>query len=484
MRTFVINRIEFVLLLLISLSWQSVLAQSSAVDSTFHIYLLVGQSNMSGRGALDSVAQKINPKILSLDKENNWQIAKDPLHFDRGYATVGPGISFAEHMLPENENIKIGLVPCAWGGSPIRVWQPGATYFENHPYDEAIARAKVAMQKGVLKGILWHQGESDNDSIQSALYLNKLVKLVENFRKDLNLPGLPFIAGEIGNFNKDDFINSKIDSLTQLVKNTAVVSAAGLSDKGDQLHFDTPSARELGKRYAVAVKRLKAKIKGQKPPVVVLTFDDAEISHYTNVAPMLKKYGFNATFFVCEFPLHSPEEKDQYMSWQQIRELYDMGFEIGNHTGHHRNVTKLSAKDVKKEIKYIEKMCRKYGIPKPVSFAYPGNRHDSISRIRIAKLGYDFGRAGGSRTYDVKNDWQMAMPSYTMGTSKKLRTRTLNAINSLKPDEILIFTIHGVPDLIHPDYSTSVEELREYLDYFKMNGIKVIAVRDLKQYVQ
>ncbi len=482
MRVLIINRIAFVLMWLLGLSWHSVSAQSSAVDSTFHIYLLVGQSNMSGRGALDSVVQKPNPRILSLDQENNWQIAKDPLHFDRDYAAVGPGISFAKEMLHENKNIKIGLIPSAWGGSPMSVWEPGATYFENRPYDEAIARAKEAMKDGVLKGILWHQGESDNDSIKAAAYLEKLKILVENFRKDLSMPDLPFIAGEIGYFNKEDFINSKIDSLPQLVENTAVVSAAGLTDKGDQLHFDTPSARELGKRYAMAMKSLKAKIKGQEPPVVLLTFDDAEISHYTNVAPMLKEYGFNATFFVCEFPLHSPDEKDQYMSWQQIRELYDMGFEIGNHTGHHRNVTRLSGKDVKKEVKYIEKMCRKYGIPKPISFAYPGNRHDSIARSRIEKLGYLFGRAGSSSIYDPKTDYKLAIPSYTMGSSDKLRARTLNALHNLKDGEILVFTIHGVPDLIHPDYSTRPSELREYLDYMKEHKFKVIAVSELIEY--
>ncbi|MBD0287296.1 MAG: polysaccharide deacetylase family protein [Flavisolibacter sp.] len=118
-----------------------------------------------------------------------------------------------------------------------------------------------------------------------------------------------------------------------------------------------------------------------KDPIVVLGFDDAEISHYTIVAPLLKKYGFDATFLVCEMPRKSPVDSAYYMKWPQITELYKMGFEIGNHTGHHRNMTKLNRKEMQQQISYIEAKCREYGIPRPISFAYPG-----IGRIRYRRL--------------------------------------------------------------------------------------------------
>ncbi|KFC58802.1 hypothetical protein FEM08_24000 [Flavobacterium gilvum] len=213
---------------------------------------------MAGRGAIDAESKVIDPQIIMLDSQNHWVPATDPVHFDKPKdAGVGPAISFAKAIKGNNNKIKIALVPCAWGGSPIKVWEPGASYLNAHPYDDAIKRVKIAMQTGVLKGILWHQGESDNDSINSAVYLDKLVALVNRLRNDLNMPNLPFVAGEIGYFNKQNFINKEVNRLPQQVNNTLVVSADGLQHKGDGLHFNSASARELGKRYAEAMLQLQ-----------------------------------------------------------------------------------------------------------------------------------------------------------------------------------------------------------------------------------
>lgn len=232
-------------------------AQNNTVDSNFHLYLLIGQSNMAGRGFVDAESKEINPRIVMLDSLNNWVSATDPVHFDKpAMVGVGPAIGFAKEMLQSNSNIKIGLIPCASGGSPIKAWEPGATYLNAHPYDDAIKRTTIAMQRGVLKGILWHQGESDNDSAKAPLYINKLQQLVNRLRDDLHQPQLPFVAGEIGYFNKVDFINKEINKLPQQVHATAVVSAKELTDKGDKLHFSTAAARELGRRYAVAMQQL------------------------------------------------------------------------------------------------------------------------------------------------------------------------------------------------------------------------------------
>lgn len=253
-------------ILFLSCGIMFVKAQKAKVDSNFHVYLLIGQSNMAGRGKVDEESKKEDQWILMLNKENKWVAATDPVHFDKPESVgVGPAISFAKEMLGANKKVKIGIIPCAWGGSSIKVWQPGAEYFKvNHPYDEAIGRTKIAMQQGVLKGILWHQGESDNDSAHASIYLNKLQVLVNSLRTDLQQPKVPFVAGEIGYFNKTDFINKVIHQLPQKVSNTAVVSAKELTDNGDRLHFDTPSARELGRRYAAEMKRLQGSKEGHK----------------------------------------------------------------------------------------------------------------------------------------------------------------------------------------------------------------------------
>ena len=475
------GRVFFIMLLM---GFSYLTHAQSKVDSNFHLYLLIGQSNMTGRGKIDEQSKIKNTRILMLDSLNNWVVAKDPVHFDKPKSVgVGPAIAFATQMLQNEKDVRIGLIPCAWGGSPIKAWQPGAKYFNAHPYDDAIKRTRLAMKQGVLKGILWHQGESDNDSVRSKKYLNELKLLVQRLRADLNQPELPFVAGEIGYFNKVDFVNAAINKLPAEAPNTAVVSAKGLTDMGDRLHFDATSARELGKRYAIAMQHLQstetmASARKNNPPVVLLCFDDAELSHYTNVAPLLKQYGFGATFLVCEMA-RKPEDSVYYMNWQQITALSRMGFEIGNHTGHHKNMTKLSVDEKVAEIKYIEDKCQMFDIPKPVSFAYPGNRHDSASLVVLKTMGYKYARTGGSRLYDPKVDAPLAIPSFTMGSSEKLSARTWYALKQLQPGLILAFTIHGVPDIAHPDYSTSEKEFVAFLDFMKKNQFKVIAMKDL-----
>src|SRR5687767_13153505 len=123
-------------------------AQNESVDSNFHIYLLIGQSNMAGRGPLDMESKNVNPWILMLDSLNHWVPATDPVHFDKPASVgVGPAISFAKEIAAGHKNIRIGLVPCALGGSPIKVWEPGADYLNVFkPYDNALVRARLAMQ--------------------------------------------------------------------------------------------------------------------------------------------------------------------------------------------------------------------------------------------------------------------------------------------------------------------------------------------------
>lgn len=217
------------------------------------------------------------------------------------------------------------------------------------------------------------------------------------------------------------------------------------------------------------------------PPLVALTFDDAEIGHYAVAAYLLKQYGFGATFFVCEFPLRSPHQKTQYMDWPQIKELNDMGFEIGNHTGHHRNMTKLTEAEKRDEVSFIETKCREWNIPKPVSFAYPGNRADSASVALLAGMGYRFARVGGSRLYEPDKDNLLLIPSYTVASTDKLKERIVLAIGELEPGQRMVLLFHGIPDLIHPDYSTSVEFFQQVLDLLNQKGCSVVALRDINR---
>ncbi|MBN1290354.1 MAG: sialate O-acetylesterase [Candidatus Latescibacteria bacterium] len=230
----------------------------------FHLYLLIGQSNMAGRGLVGDLDKQPHPRVFTLTKENTWIEAVDPIHFDKDIAGVGPGLTFGKTMADKNPNIRIGLIPCACGGSAISHWKTGVLFEQtkSYPYDDALKRAKIALKDGVLKGILWHQGEGDSNEESAGLYEQRLAEFITILRNDLGSQDVPFIAGELGQFFLKDrpeanIVNEALKRLPERVNNTAFVSSQGLTPKDDGVHFDTESARELGRRYAEAMMRLE-----------------------------------------------------------------------------------------------------------------------------------------------------------------------------------------------------------------------------------
>ena len=127
--------------------------------------------------------------------------------------------------------------------------------------------------------------------------------------------------------------------------------------------------------------------------VVVLTFDDSVKSHFTVVRPILKKYGFGATFFVTE-GFDFPTNKRDYMTWEEIAILHKDGFEIGNHTRDHLAVNTENLSKLNEQIKAIADRCEQHGVPKPISFAYPGNAFDVEALPILRKAGIQFARRG------------------------------------------------------------------------------------------
>ncbi len=230
----------------------------------FHLYLLIGQSNMAGRGVVEDQDKVPHPRVLKLTKENTWAPGIDPLHFDKpAIAGVGLGSSFGRAMAEANADVTIGLVPCAVGGTPLSRWQKGGDL-----YQQAVERAKAAMKEGTLKGVLWHQGESDAGSESTAqTYGKRLAAMIGDLRNELDAKEAPFVAGKLGEFlartTKDGkpsywpLVNEQLEGLPKLVAGAAVVSSAELKHKGDGVHFDSASLRELGRRYAKAMQELQ-----------------------------------------------------------------------------------------------------------------------------------------------------------------------------------------------------------------------------------
>ncbi len=226
----------------------------------FYLFLLVGQSNMAGRGVVEAQDKEINPRVLMLNKEGKWVPAVDPMHFDKPAAGVGLGKTFGQIIAKANPGVTIGLIPCAVGGSPIDTWKPGVFYpaTKSHPWDDMVKRVELALPAGKLKGILWHQGESDSTAALAPNYAGKLQDLVQRLRELVKSPDVPFIAGQMGVFDEVPWTPEKVvvdkahRNLPKEVPHTAFVTAEGLHHKGDKVHFDSAAYRELGKRYAAA----------------------------------------------------------------------------------------------------------------------------------------------------------------------------------------------------------------------------------------
>ncbi len=243
----------------------------SKESKPLHLYLLVGQSNMAGNSPVEPEDTLAHPRILRLNQAGEWEIAKDPLRYDKAIVGMGPGMSFARYLADQDTGVLIGLIPAAVGGTSINLWQPGAYDSVTHlyPYDRALAMTNIALQSGILKGIIWNQGESDSKPGREVGYEAKLEAVVRQFRNDLAMRELPFVAGLLPDFqlvkeksgvktrNESAIeINRAIRHLKKQLRHYQVVSLKNATDKGDGLHLDSRSAREMGVKYAKAIRRM------------------------------------------------------------------------------------------------------------------------------------------------------------------------------------------------------------------------------------
>jgi len=217
--------------------------------------------------------------------------------------------------------------------------------------------------------------------------------------------------------------------------------------------------------------------------VIVLTFDDACASQATFVAPLLKKYGFGATFYVCEFGKNF-NNKTWYMSWKQMRSLHDMGFEIGNHTLTHPGLGGKSLDFCNEQLKAIEDRCKTHKIARPTTFCWPGYSLNKGFYPVLAEKGYGFARGGGERAYNPTKDNPFNTPSFAVHDKfLKNKDSFANAAKKAIAGQVVIFTFHGVPDLEHKWVNTEPAKFEECMKYLKNNNYTVIAMRDLARYV-
>ena len=225
-----------------------------------HIFLLIGQSNMCGRAKLEAGDEKVIADCMLWNGES-WEAAKAPLNrysthlkptFTQG---MNCGPTFVEAYQKANPGVKVGIINWARGGSSIEEWHPDQKI---DLFKDAVKQALAAQKKsGVLKGILWHQGETNFK--RTALYPKQLSEHVTRLRKELKQPELPFVFGQIGQWRADyKPFNDMIVKQVAKITNTACMRTDGLT-KFDPYHFDHKSQQEMGRRYAVEMLKLLAK---------------------------------------------------------------------------------------------------------------------------------------------------------------------------------------------------------------------------------
>lgn len=227
-----------------------------------HSFLLIGQSNMAGRGVI-SEAIPIDTEHIKVLRNGRWQKMFRPINPDRRFSGVSLAESFAE-AYAKKYNVDVGLIPCADGGTNLEQWQVGGILYEN-----AVGQARLALRTSTIVGVLWHQGESDCAPELAKTYKERFELIMKAFRKDLGLEDVPFVLGELGSYLEEyseytknyPQINEQLHEIAKTNKLTGVASAEGLTANADNLHFNAKSLYEFGLRYFAEFERLADKNK-------------------------------------------------------------------------------------------------------------------------------------------------------------------------------------------------------------------------------
>ena len=225
--------------------------------------------------------------------------------------------------------------------------------------------------------------------------------------------------------------------------------------------------------------------------IVVLTFDDAVRSHLEVVAPLLLEKGFGATFFVTNAWM---EDTSNFMQWDEVASLHKMGFEIGNHSWNHEPMhTKEAIAAMERNLTRVDSALLAHGVPRPVSFGYPGNHYAPGTVEKVRELGYRFARRGmqpeipygqiaHGPLFDPAVNHRLVIPTTADAYPEWTLDHFKTIIDRAEEGKAVILQFHGVPDIAHPWVHTDPELFPQFMDYLEEQGIRVIALRDLDKY--
>lgn len=247
-----------------------------------HSILIIGQSNMGGRGYPNEVEPICNERLFVL-RNGRWRAMYVPVNPDRVTSGTNLSESFAD-LYSKEHGVDVGIIPCADGGTCLDQWQVGGLLF-----DHACYMAELASRTSTIAAVLWHQGESDCSEERYPFYEEKLTVILDAFRNKLNLHDVPFLLGGLGDYlqycersekyKNYVYVNEALQRVAKKMPMTGFVSAKDLGANPDNLHFSAAALREFGVRYYNEFVKIEDK---NKVFTQRTTFDDAiktEIEH-------------------------------------------------------------------------------------------------------------------------------------------------------------------------------------------------------------
>ncbi|MCQ2094293.1 MAG: sialate O-acetylesterase [Bacteroidaceae bacterium] len=311
----------------------SSIALQAQPDKNFYIFLCFGQSNMEGNATPETVDKTVDKRFKMMAAVNfsspsrtmyNWYTATPPL------CRQGTGLTPADYFgreLVENlpDSITIGVINVAVGGTEIELLDKnyGVNYpntklstkeqwfkdymkqYGDQPYQRLLDCALRAQKKGVIKGFLLHQGETNNGQSD---WIYKVKHIYEDLLVDLNLDAenTPLLAGETVSKAEGGACwshNAVIAKLPTVIPNSYVISSKDCPQKGDGLHFTAEGYRMIGRRYGQ--KMLECLKKEEKEVTLPKEIDydgtlltdalEADILFHGKVTVTSTKYGISSS---------------------------------------------------------------------------------------------------------------------------------------------------------------------------------------------
>ncbi len=230
------------------------------------LFLLAGQSNMSGRGELDRHARPTTAPVYVFGNDYRWHRAIEPVDNGRNQIDrvsfdvvvgVGPALAFGERWSELNPEIPVGLIPCAMGGTSIADWQRQLD--ESTLYGSVLKRCRAASPQGTLQGVLFAQGESDATADRVDLWKAGFERWATDLRADLGRPDLPLVYAQLGDGRRtpDPAAWQRLSAIQAGIhlRDSAMVATNDLP-LSDGIHFTAEASRELGRRMADAMHAL------------------------------------------------------------------------------------------------------------------------------------------------------------------------------------------------------------------------------------